>query len=94
MIVTIVATGYELRAKGNEVEKIAGDIFRNNSTQQVKITDTGLEPLNNKEASGEDTKKRTLTFLVTFRKFKRYCHTNDYFSNLCCFSVCILFYEF
>lgn len=60
MIVTIVATGYELRAKGNEVEKIAGDIFRNNSTQQVKITDTGLEPLDNKEASGEDTKKRTL----------------------------------
>lgn len=31
MIVIIVVIGYEFCVKGNEVEKIVGDIFRNNS---------------------------------------------------------------
>lgn len=59
MIVTIVATGYELRAKGNEVEDLAGEIFRKSSVEQVKLTQSGLEPLETKE-SNEEPKKRTL----------------------------------
>src|SRR5690554_3693074 len=59
MIVTIVATGYELRAKGNEVEDLAGEIFRKSSVDQVKLTQSGLEPLETKE-SNEEPKKRTL----------------------------------
>lgn len=59
MIVTIVATGYELRAKGNEVEDLAGEIFRKSSVEQVKLTQSGLEPLETKETN-EEPKKRTL----------------------------------
>lgn len=59
MIVTIVATGYELRAKGNEVEDLAGEIFRKSSVDQVKLTQSGLEPLETKETN-EEPKKRTL----------------------------------
>ncbi len=60
MIVTIVATGYELRAKGNPVEEIASDIFRNTSKQQVKLTETGLEPIDDDGETSQDSKERNL----------------------------------
>lgn len=60
MIVTIIATGYELRAKDNTVEAIANEIFRNVNPQQVKITDSGLETVANKNSNENETKKRDI----------------------------------
>lgn len=38
MIVTIIATGYELRARENTVENLATEIFKKTSNEQVSIT--------------------------------------------------------
>ncbi len=43
MIVTVIATGYELKAK-DSVEDFATELFKKTSDVQVKITPTGFEP--------------------------------------------------
>ncbi len=58
MIVTIIATGYELKAKGNAVEDLAGDIFRKNTVDQVKVTKDGLKTVEHPEDKDEAPKKR------------------------------------
>jgi cell division protein FtsZ len=42
MIVTVIATGYELKAKGSTIENLASEIFNKTSTDQMQITDQGL----------------------------------------------------
>lgn len=60
MIVTIIATGYELRAKENTVEGLASEIFKKNSFEQVKLTKAGLEPVADDEEVKEPKSKPTL----------------------------------
>ena len=43
MVVTVIATGYELKARDNSIENLATEIFKKNSTEQLKITDEGLK---------------------------------------------------
>ncbi|WP_025724774.1 cell division protein FtsZ [Acholeplasma granularum] len=57
MIVTIVATGYELRAKETEVEHLATQIFKKTGSEQVRITKTGLETLKDKNEESEEPVK-------------------------------------
>lgn len=42
MIVTVIATGYELKAKGSTIENLALEIFNKTSTDQMQLTDEGL----------------------------------------------------
>lgn len=42
MIVTVIATGYELKAKGSTIENLALEIFNKTSEEQMQITDEGL----------------------------------------------------
>lgn len=67
MIVTIIATGYELSLKGNPIEDLAREIFRKDSGDQMKLTKKGLEPLDGSNEENhqdskdtKDTKKRAL----------------------------------
>lgn len=42
LIVTVIATGYELKAKGSTIENLALEIFNKTSTDQMQLTDEGL----------------------------------------------------
>lgn len=42
MIVTVIATGYELKAKGSTIENLASEIFNKTSDEQLTITREGL----------------------------------------------------
>ncbi len=42
-IVTVIATGYELKAKGSTIEDLAREIFNKSTNEQLTITDKGLE---------------------------------------------------
>src|SRR5690606_11777780 len=55
MIITIIATGYELRAKENTIENLATEIFKKSSTDQMKLTKSGLE-LNETNAPSTEPK--------------------------------------
>ncbi|MBN3490389.1 cell division protein FtsZ [Acholeplasma equirhinis] len=67
MIVTIIATGYELRAKENTVEDLVGSLFRKNTTEQVKITKDGLETVKDldEQSKTKEAKERTLPIWLT-----------------------------
>ena len=41
-IVTVIATGYELKAKDSTIENLASQIFNKTSDEQLKITKSGL----------------------------------------------------
>ena len=43
MIVTVIATGYELKAKGSTVENLATEIFNKSSDEQLTLTRQGLK---------------------------------------------------
>lgn len=58
MIVTIIATGYELKSKDNTVENLASEIFKKSSVEQVKVTKTGLQPV--EETENEEPKGRKI----------------------------------
>ncbi|QWB95280.1 cell division protein FtsZ [Mycoplasmatota bacterium] len=42
MIVTVIATGYELKAKGSTIENLASEIFNKTSDEQLTLTNEGL----------------------------------------------------
>ena len=44
MIITVIATGYELKAKDQAMDNFAEQIFKKTTSEQVKITPTGFEP--------------------------------------------------
>lgn len=44
MIITVIATGYELKAKDQSMEDFASILFKKTTSDQVKITPTGFEP--------------------------------------------------
>ena len=43
MIVTVIATGYELKAKDSTIDDFATQIFKKTTNDQIKITPTGFE---------------------------------------------------
>jgi cell division protein FtsZ len=51
MIVTVIATGYELKAKGSTIENLASEIFNKTSDEQLTLTTEGLR--NNDEDDDE-----------------------------------------
>ncbi len=74
MIVTVIATGYELKAKGSTVENLASEIFNKTSEGQMTLTDQGLKQSD--DATEEDGivedkgKKRNVpTWLLKKNKF-------------------------
>lgn len=66
MIVTVIATGYELKAKESTIENLATEIFNKTSDEQMKLTKTGLE---NRAEDDDDQpkegKKRNLPSWLT-----------------------------
>ena len=70
MIVTVIATGYELKAKDSTIENLASEIFNKSSDEQMKLTRSGLrtqpyeeeEELSNGPTEG---KKRNLPSWLT-----------------------------
>ena len=74
LIVTVIATGYELKAKDSTIENLASEIFNKSSDEQMKITRSGLrnqsyeeEDVNNEPTEG---KKRNLpSWLIKKGKF-------------------------
>jgi cell division protein FtsZ len=43
LIVTVIATGYELKAKDSTIENLATEIFNKTSDEQMKLTRSGLK---------------------------------------------------
>lgn len=57
MVVTVIATGYELKAKDTTIKNLASEIFNNTSDEQLKLTDDGLHEVNeSNEKENQDTK--------------------------------------
>ena len=50
LIVTVIATGYELKAKDSTIENLATEIFKKTSDEQMKLTRSGLK----NQDSGDD----------------------------------------
>lgn len=75
MIVTVIATGYELKAKGSTIENLALEIFNKTSEEQMQITDEGLIRKNEDDDDDNDPgvkpgQKRNLpSWLVKKSKF-------------------------
>jgi cell division protein FtsZ len=72
MIVTVIATGYELKAKGSTIENLALEIFNKTSEEQMQITDEGLIQKNEEdEPQGvkEGNKRNLPSWLVKKSKF-------------------------
>jgi len=62
MIVTVIATGYELKAKGSTIENLASEIFNKTSDEQLTITHEGLRQTDDEdeEEISEGPKSRNL----------------------------------
>ncbi|MFA6801026.1 MAG: cell division protein FtsZ [Acholeplasmataceae bacterium] len=62
MIVTVIATGYELKAKGSTIENLASEIFNKTSDEQLSITRDGLKNIDEDEEdkTSESPKTRNL----------------------------------
>lgn len=74
MIVTVIATGYELKAKDSTIENLASEIFNKNSDEQLKLTRSGLknQSYEDEEVSNQPTegKKRNIpSWLMKKGKF-------------------------
>jgi cell division protein FtsZ len=56
MVVTVIATGYELKAKDTTIKNLASEIFNNTSDEQLKLTEDGLHEVNeSNETESKDT---------------------------------------
>lgn len=62
MIVTVIATGYELKAKDTTIENLATEIFNKTSEEQLRMTKHGLEtkPTEDEEEGPREGNKRNL----------------------------------
>ncbi|MDY0295221.1 MAG: cell division protein FtsZ [Acholeplasmataceae bacterium] len=76
LIVTVIATGYELKAKDSTIENLASEIFNKSSDEQLKLTRSGLRNQSYEEDEDDMThepsegKKRNLpSWLVKKGKF-------------------------
>lgn len=74
MIVTVIATGYELKAKDSTIENLASEIFNKSSDEQMKLTRSGLknQAYEDEDVSNQPTegKKRNIpSWLMKKGKF-------------------------
>ncbi|CCV64442.1 Cell division protein FtsZ [Alteracholeplasma palmae J233] len=72
MIVTVIATGYELKAKDNTVENLVNEIFTNTSSEQMVVHGSSLrkkEDVLEKEQPKESTKEKNLPSWLKKTKF-------------------------
>jgi cell division protein FtsZ len=74
MIVTVIATGYELKAKDSTIENLASEIFNKSSDEQMKLTRSGLknQTYEDEDVSNQPTegKKRNIpSWLMKKGKF-------------------------
>lgn len=75
LIVTVIATGYELKAKDSTIENLASEIFNKSSDEQLKLTRSGLRNQSYEEDDDvthepSEGKKRNLpSWLVKKGKF-------------------------
>jgi cell division protein FtsZ len=69
LIVTVIATGYELKAKDSTIENLASEIFNKTSDEQMKLTRSGLKNQDFEDDqvshSPEEGKKRNLPSWLT-----------------------------
>jgi len=57
LIVTVIATGYELKGKDSTVENLAAEIFNNKTNEQMKVINAELKP------STENSSRQSLSDL-------------------------------
>lgn len=77
LIVTVIATGYELKAKDSTIENLASEIFNKNSDEQLKLTRQGLKDQSYIEQEedeithqpGEGKKRNIPSWLIKKGKF-------------------------
>ena len=77
LIVTVIATGYELKAKDSTIENLASEIFNKNSDEQLKLTRQGLKDQSYVEQDedeithqpGEGKKRNIPSWLIKKGKF-------------------------
>ncbi len=77
LIVTVIATGYELKAKDSTIENLASEIFNKNSDEQLKLTRQGLKDQSYVEQEedeithqpGEGKKRNIPSWLIKKGKF-------------------------
>ena len=65
MIVTVIATGYELKAKDHHMDNFAEQIFKKTSPEQMSLTSTGFE---SKTVDQSSTSKQNLPPWLKKRK--------------------------
>ncbi|MBU1141699.1 MAG: cell division protein FtsZ, partial [Firmicutes bacterium] len=53
-IVTVIATGYELKAKDSTIENLASEIFNKTSDEQMKLTRSGLKSVDDDMDNEDD----------------------------------------
>ncbi len=67
MIVTVIATGYELKAKDSTIENLATEIFNKTTDEQLRLTKTGLETQvesETEEQPGKGAKRSLPSWLI------------------------------
>ncbi len=77
LIVTVIATGYELKAKDSTIENLASEIFNKHSDEQLKLTRQGLKDQSYIEQEedeithqpGEGKKRNIPSWLIKKGKF-------------------------
>lgn len=57
LIVTVIATGYELKAKDSTVENLASEIFKKTSDDQMQLTKSGLKNKDDLDGQEEEDNK-------------------------------------
>lgn len=72
LIVTVIATGYELKAKDSTIQNLASEIFNKTSDEQMKLTKSGLmnpDDADEEEKPTEGKKKNLPSWLLKKGKF-------------------------
>ncbi|MFA5692572.1 MAG: cell division protein FtsZ [Acholeplasmataceae bacterium] len=73
MIVTIIATGYDLRSKESSLGSLVEELYKSKTDKQLKLTEEGLMPVNEEESekelpSTEKSDKKILPSWLTGKK--------------------------
>lgn len=73
MIVTIIATGYDLRSKESSLGSLVEELYKSKTDKQLKLTEEGLMPVNEEESekvssSKEKSETKALPSWLTGKK--------------------------
>lgn len=69
IIVTVIATGYELKAKDTTIESLEREIFNQTSEGQLILTDQGLQKQEDEEEEEQQGKRNLPSWLTKKSKF-------------------------